>query len=138
MKMAKGSPKKQLLTAKQEMFAVTYVLNGGDATNAYKEVYDVAEDTKINSIYVNAHKVLHNNKVSLRVHELQMMEYSTHILTIEERKRLLSKWAKKGDGKSIDMLNRMEGVYIEKMQVEEKVIDNPNDISKAIADGLPD
>ena len=136
--MPKGIPKKQLLTYKQEMFAVTYVLNGGDATNAYKEVYNVGEETTINSIYVNAHKVLHNDKVSLRVHELQMMEYSVHILTIEERKRLLSKWAKKGDGKSIDMLNKMEGIYIEKMQVEEKVIDNPNDISKAIADGLPD
>jgi len=49
-----------------------------------------------------------------------MQEYSPHILTIEERKKLLTKWAKEGDGKSIDMLNRMEGIYTEKLDINAK------------------
>lgn len=103
------------LTAKQEAFAVAYILNGCDATSAYKEVYDVSPDAKIEGIYVAAHRVLKNTKVSLRVHELQMMEYSDHVLTIEERKRMLTDKAKDGlnnEGlKAVDMLNRMDGVY---------------------------
>jgi len=103
---------KQLLTPKQEAFAIEYVLNGGVAAEAYRKVYD-SVTTSDSSIYVQAHTVLHTSKVALRVHELQMQEYSSHILSIEERKKLLTKWAKEGDGKSIDMLNRMEGVYTE-------------------------
>jgi len=105
-------------TVKQELFAVNFVLNGGNATKAYQEVYDVGEDTLITTVYTEAHKLLHNPKVAQRVHELQMQEYSSHILSIEERKQLLTKWAKKGDGKSIDMLNKMEGVYTEKIDIK--------------------
>jgi len=104
------------LTEKQELFAIEYVLNGGTAAEAYRKVYDSKTDSD-SSIYVQAHDVLHNSKVALRIHELQMQEYSPHILTIEERKKLLTKWAKEGDGKSIDMLNKMEGIYTEKLEV---------------------
>jgi len=104
------------LTEKQELFAIEYVLNGGIAAEAYRKVYDSKTDSD-SSIYVQAHDVLHNSKVALRIHELQMQEYSPHILTIEERKKLLTKWAKEGDGKSIDMLNKMEGIYTEKLEV---------------------
>ena len=108
---------KPLLTDKQELFSIEYVLNGGNAAEAYRKTYD-SETESDSSLYVQAHKVLHNSKVSLRVHELQMQEYSSHILSIDERKQLLTKWAKKGDGKSIDMLNKMEGVYTEKLEVK--------------------
>ena len=110
---------KPILTEKQELFAIEYVMNGNNAAEAYRKIYDSETDSD-SSIYVQAHYVLHNSKVSLRVHELQMQELSPHILSIEERKRLLTKWAKKGDGKSIDMLNRMEGIYTEKLDINAK------------------
>jgi len=34
------------LTEKQENFALEYVLNGGDASKAYRTCYDVGEDTQ--------------------------------------------------------------------------------------------
>ncbi len=74
------------LTEKQENFAVEYIRNGRDATAAYREVYD-SETTSQNSLWVQAHDVLHNSKVALRVKELRMAKFSKHIITIEERKQ---------------------------------------------------
>lgn len=104
------------LTEKQEAFALEYIMNGRIAVEAYEKVYDVSEDASRNQLYVNAHKVLHNDKVSLRIHQLEMAEYSAHVLNIEDRKRLLTKQAKDGDIRAIDLLNKMEGVYIDKVE----------------------
>lgn len=62
--MAKG------LTAKQEAFAKEYVLNGGDASAAYRHAYNV-EKMKSAGVNVNASKLLKDTKVALRVKELQ-------------------------------------------------------------------
>lgn len=106
----------QKLTKKQEAFAVEYITNGKIAVEAYKKVYDVSPDASINQLYVNAHKVVHNDKVSLRIHQLEMQTYSEHVLTVEERKRLLTQQAKDGDIRAIDLLNKMESVYVDKVE----------------------
>jgi phage terminase small subunit len=106
------------LTEKQENFAIEYIMNGGNATAAYEECYDVGEGTSKASIWVNAHKVLHNDKVALRVHELRTMKISKKVLTVEERKQLLTEWILEGDRQSVEILNKMEGVYVEKQKVE--------------------
>jgi phage terminase small subunit len=103
-------------TEKQENFALEFMLNGKDASAAYRKVYDTKAEG--NTLWVAASKLLHSNKVSQRVHELEMQEFSDQILTIEERKKLLTKVAKNGDIKAVDMLNKMDGIYIEKKQVE--------------------
>lgn len=108
------------LTTKQEEFALEFILNGRIAVDAYEKVYDVKKDASKNQLYVNAHKVLHNDKVSLRIHQLEMEQYSEHIITIEERKRLLTKWSKEGDIKAVDMLNKMDNVYTEKIETTNK------------------
>lgn len=58
------------LTAKQEAFAKEYVLNGGDASAAYRKAYD-ASKMKPESIHRKAKEVLDNGKVAARVKELQ-------------------------------------------------------------------
>lgn len=113
--------KKQTLTDKQEGFAVSYVMNGGDATAAYRENYSY-ENMADKSIWRLAYEVRHHIKVSARIHELRLKTMTSRILTIEERKKLLSERALGGDNKALDMLNRMEGVYVEK--VEQKVVGN--------------
>jgi hypothetical protein len=113
---------KQTLTDKQENFAIAYTINGNNATKAYKECYDVGENTTDGSIWVNAHKVLHNDKVALRIAELREQRFSKKILSIEERKILLSEWANDGDSKSLDLLNKMEGVYVEKVEHSGQII----------------
>jgi hypothetical protein len=107
---------KQTLTDNQEGFAVSFVMNGGDASAAYRENYS-HENMKDATIWRRAFEVRHNSKVSARIHELRMMKMSSQIITIEERKKLLSERALDGDNKALDMLNKMEGVYVEKQEV---------------------
>lgn len=114
--MKKDTPK-QTLTDKQEGFAVTFVMNGGDASDAYRKNYNIGKmpDT---SIWVKAHEARHNVKVSSRIHELRLKTMTSNILTIEERKQLLSERALDGDNKALDLLNKMEAVYVEKIQAD--------------------
>lgn len=109
---------KATLTDKQEAFAIEYNLNKGNAAAAYRKCYD-SETTSDGSIWVQAHKVLQNSNVSIRIAELRKQRFSKKILSIDERKVLLSEWAEDGDSKSVDLLNKMEGIYIEKVETKE-------------------
>jgi hypothetical protein len=117
-----ATKKHQTLTDKQEGFAVSFVMNGGDASAAYRENYSY-DNMQESTIWRNAYELRHHNKVSARIHELRLKTLTSHILTIEERKKLLSERAINGDNKALDMLNRMEGIYIEKIQQDVKIID---------------
>lgn len=99
------------LTPKQEAFAVEFVINGGNATAAYKKTYEVTEHTKESTIYTDAYKVAHRPQVALKIHQLRMMQSSPLVLSVEERKIILSEAARDGDHKAMDMLNRMDGAY---------------------------
>ena len=112
------------LTDKQEAFAIEYTTNGNNATQAYRDCYDIKKDAKDAALWVAAHNVLHNDKVSVRVHELRTMKFKKKILTIEERKQLLTEWAIDGSDKAIDLLNKMESVYVEKQQVDQTLTVN--------------
>lgn len=57
------------LTPKQEAFALAYI-ETGNASEAYRRAYDVRPDTKPESVWVNASKILSDAKVSQRVSEL--------------------------------------------------------------------
>jgi phage terminase small subunit len=59
------------LTGKQEAFALAYV-ETGNASEAYRRSYDVGEDTKPESIWTNASKLMSDAKVAQRVKELQL------------------------------------------------------------------
>jgi len=109
--------KPQTLTDKQEGFAVSFVMNGGDASAAYRENYSY-DNMQESTIWRNAYELRHHNKVSARIHELRIKTITSKILTIEERKKLLSERALDGDNKALDMLNRMEGVYVEKTETK--------------------
>jgi len=58
------------LTPKQQRFAELYV-ELGNASEAYRQAYDVGEDSRNEVIHVNASKLLKNDKVALRVSNLQ-------------------------------------------------------------------
>ena len=73
---------------------------------------------KETTIWREAHAVRHNPKVSARIDELRKQRYSKKILTIDERKVILSELIIDGDTKAMDILNKMEGIYVEKKQVE--------------------
>ena len=112
---------KPQMTEKQSSFAFEYINNGRNASEAYRKVYDVRNNTKPETLWNNAHKILHNTKVMARIGELQQQQYSGDIMSLEERKLMLTDLSRLGDIKSIDMLNKMEGIYIEKKEVDVKI-----------------
>lgn len=57
------------LTIKQEKFCQEYVVNGGNASEAYRKAYR-AKDMKDETVWVAACNVLKNHKVAIRVKEL--------------------------------------------------------------------
>jgi len=107
----------QRLTDKQENFALEYTLNGGNASEAYRKCYDVGENTKETTIWRDAHKTLHKHNVAARIDELRREKFSGKVLSIEERKIILSRLSVDGDMKAMEILNKMEGVYIEKKDI---------------------
>lgn len=116
------------ITIKQEKFCLEY-LKDGNASRAYREAYN-ASKMKEASINVNASKLLKYTKIALRLKELRKETTTKAILSIEERKEILSNIAKNvafdKEGNSnyndargaIDLLNKMDGVYVVKNQTE--------------------
>ena len=70
------------LTLKQEAFAMAYV-ESGNASKAYKTVYNVNDNASDNSINVEASKLRNNPKVTLRILELQELVRERHSITTE-------------------------------------------------------
>ena len=70
------------LTLKQEAFAMAYV-ESGNASKAYKAVYNVNDNASDNSINVEASKLRNNPKVTLRILELQELVRERHSITTE-------------------------------------------------------
>ena len=70
------------LTPKQEAFACAYVKTG-NASEAYRRAYDVRENTKPSSIWVNGCKLLSDAKVAQRVAELHQAARERTLVTLE-------------------------------------------------------
>ena len=68
------------LTPKQNKFAEEYV-NTGNASEAYRRAYDVAETTSNDVIAVKASELLSNGNISVRVKELQKKEADNFQIT---------------------------------------------------------
>lgn len=70
------------LTPKQDHFARVYV-ETGNASEAYRQAYDVGENTTPEAVWVNACKNLANAKVAQRVAELQMKAQERTLVTVQ-------------------------------------------------------
>lgn len=69
------------LTLKQEAFCQAYIENKGNASEAYRAAY-AAGKMKLESIHVNASKLLADTKVALRISELQQEHRNKHDVTV--------------------------------------------------------
>ncbi|MEX9876086.1 terminase small subunit [Providencia rettgeri] len=69
------------LTLKQEAFCQAYIENKGNASEAYRAAYATGK-MKLESIHVNASKLLADTKVALRISELQQEHRSKHDVTV--------------------------------------------------------
>jgi hypothetical protein len=71
------------LTPKQNKFAEEYV-NTGNASEAYRRAYDVAETTSNEVIAVKASELLRKGNISVRVKDLQKQEAEAFQITRKE------------------------------------------------------
>lgn len=122
-----------MLTAKQEKFSVN-VFSGMTLTDAYKDAYD-AENMTDKQIWEEASKLAKNPKVAQRINNLRNEANSDKIISAIKRKEILSDIILKENTdqimKAIDILNKMDGEYIQKVQAE---VDNHIDINIEIDD----
>lgn len=116
------------ITQKQENFCLEYIKTG-NASEAYRRSYN-AEKMKPESINRKATELMANVTITARVQELSAKAEKKAIATLEDRQALLSKimenivYDKDGNAtyndalKAIDLLNKIDGVYIQKNQTE--------------------
>lgn len=109
-----------MLTQKQENFCLAYIKTG-NASEAYRQCYNAGK-MKTETINNKAYELLKNGEVTARVNQLKERAESKAIITLEQRKELLSKFAWEEDAqnalKAVDLLNKMDGLYVQKQQVE--------------------
>jgi phage terminase small subunit len=75
------------LTAKQRKFAEKIVLDGLNASDAYRAAYDTS--AKANTINVNASKLAHNTKVASTIEALERAKEAAALHSIESLKALV-------------------------------------------------
>lgn len=118
------------LTQKQENFCLAYIKTG-NASEAYRQSYSCGK-MKEATIGNNAYMLMQNSEIKARIEEINKSAVNNAILTIEQRKEILSNIARNvsydKDGNAgftdargaIDLLNKMDGVYVEKRETELK------------------
>lgn len=112
-----------MLTPKQELF-VQNLVKGMSQREAYKNSYS-AENMKDEVIDNNASTLFKNNEISIRYKELIKEADDKAIMTAKERKIWLTKMIDSPNAsntdrlKALDLLNKMGGEYIEKVQYED-------------------
>ena len=113
------------LNARQKAFCEYYVASGNatdSAINAgYKEKY----------AGVNADKLLKNTNIQKYIEELQEKAKGNRIMTAIERREFLTSMIKDGAVKdtdrlkALDILNKMDGEYTQKVEVNGNINSNP-------------
>lgn len=111
-----------MLTAKQEAFAKN-VAGGMNYSDAYRSAYNTKRMTD-KSIWEKSCELAANVKVAERLKELRDMAATKAIMTSQERKEWLTKVIQDPETdinaklKATDLLNRMEGEYVQKIAAE--------------------
>lgn len=119
----------ELNNARHEAFAQG-IAEGKKQKDAYTAAFPNAQRWKDQTIYNRASELAKREDVAERVQELQQQATSETIISITRRKEILSQMAESREEstlariKAIDTLNRMDGAYIEQVNVN-GTINNP-------------
>ena len=112
-----------MLTDKQEKFCIN-VVSGMTLCDAYKNSYD-AENMQDNTIYNKASDLSKKGEIRARIEELRKEARTDKIMSTAKRKEWLTDMimkdieASRTDKlKALDILNKMDGEYIEKIKAE--------------------
>ena len=115
------------LTAKQEAFAKAIAFEGMNNTEAYRSVYSV-KGMSDKTVHEEACKLANSPKITTRVKELSKEIDSPRIMSATRRRERLTEFAEGEDAntaiKAIDLLNRMDGEYVQKVVADVSYEDN--------------
>ena len=109
------------LSPKQENFAKSIALDGMNYADAYRANYSV-KNMSDDAIYVEASRLANNPQISLRIKELGKESDSPKVMNAKKRKEKLTELANSDDPnvamKAIDLLNKMDGEYVQKIAAD--------------------
>lgn len=113
----------QKLTAQQEKFAQAIALEDMNQADAYRSAYNTSKMTD-EVIWVKASELANSGKVSVRIAELRKQAMTPKVMNAQKRREKLTELAESDDPnvsmKAIDLLNKMDGEYIQKVETEFK------------------
>ena len=113
------------LNARQKSFCEFYVASGNATESAIKAGYSEKTARSIGQ------RLLTNVDIKKHIKEFQEKAKTSRIMTAIERREFLTEVIKNGNEKvqdrlkALDILNKMDGEYIEKMQLSGQVNTNP-------------
>ncbi len=113
------------LNARQKSFCEFYVASGNATESAIKAGYK-----EKNARFIGSENLTKTN-IKNYIKELQEKAKASRIMTAIERREFLTEVIKNGNEKlqdrlkALDILNKMDGEYIEKMQLSGQVNTNP-------------
>ena len=127
--MKEGESMSELSNARKEKFAQCMAM-GLSQRKAYREAYESSRDWKDNTVDSRASELYRLPEIRDRVQELKAQAASEAVMTIIERKEWLtnlivnSSDSTKNKLHAVDLLNKMDGAYIEKVEMSGEV-NNP-------------
>ena len=110
-----------MLTEKQEKFVQSIVLEGMNYSDAYRSAYntDRMSDKTVNE---KASLLAGEDKIRARMDELRKKTITPKVMSAQKRKEKLTELANADDPnvamKAIDLLNKMDGEYVQKVEAE--------------------
>lgn len=111
-----------MLTAKQELF-VQSIIKGMSQADAYRSAYSTAKMAD-KTIHENASRLANDSKVRARIEELRGQISTENIMTAQKRLEWLTELITSEEEsttdklKAIDIMNKMQGEYVQKVQAE--------------------
>jgi phage terminase small subunit len=114
-----------MLTDKQESFARAIALDGMNQSDAYRACYDTETDRQ-ETVWDAASKLASHPEVSQRIAELRGETATPQIMNAQKRREKLTSIIEDPDSsprevmQAIDLLNKMDGEYVQKVQAEVK------------------
>lgn len=111
-----------MLTAKQEQFAQN-IIKGMTQADAYRSAYSTKRMAD-KTIHENASRLANDSKVLARIEELRGQISTENIMTAQKRLEWLTELVQSEEEtttdklKAIDIMNKMQGEYVQKVQAE--------------------
>ena len=110
-----------MLTAKQERFAQAIALEGMTQVDAYRAAYNASKMAD-ETAYVKASEMANRDNIKVRITELRQQAMTPLVMSAQRRREKLTELAGSEDPnvamKAIDLLNKMDGEYVQKIAAE--------------------